>query len=322
MEAESIELTDIVLRVVGAFYAFAGYVATRAAMMSRFLDQAIAAIAMKKPARTETAQNAWLLVTAALVLVGGVLLLGGLELAAWVFAVSSLGQAAYIYVVAPRYFDREDPPDASGRRQTTNAFVIFAAATAFIVWAAYRGRLTDVQDASTPVLAGVAIALLLYAGYVARSLWWSPRKTSSGGFSGFSSLANDEPSLPPHESKRIKVMSDYQCHPLWALDEERYGCFAPEMIDLSPELTADLTAWAVAYDTCFDPDDPAASRWSDAARRARRRGAPSRRAPQARTPRPHGLRHGARRRRRRDPRRRGALAGQPGATLDHPEGRG
>ncbi len=57
-------------------------------------------------------------------------------------------------------------------------------------------------------------------------------------------MPDDEPALPPHESKRIKVMADYRCDPLWALDEERYGCFAPEMIDLSPELTADLNAWA------------------------------------------------------------------------------
>ena len=50
---ETIELTDIVLRVIGAFYAFGGYVATRAGLMSRFLDQAIAAIAMKKPTASE-----------------------------------------------------------------------------------------------------------------------------------------------------------------------------------------------------------------------------------------------------------------------------
>ena len=70
-------------------------------------------------------------------------------------------------------------------------------------------------------------------------------------------MPDDEPGLPPHESKRIKVMADYRCDPLWALDEERYGCFAPEMIDLSPELTADLNAWAAAYDTSFNADDPA-----------------------------------------------------------------
>ena len=62
---ETIELTDIFLRVIGAFYAFGGYVATRAGLMSRLLDQAIAAISMKKPPVSERAQNAWLLATAA-----------------------------------------------------------------------------------------------------------------------------------------------------------------------------------------------------------------------------------------------------------------
>ena len=120
---ETIELPDVVLRVIGAFYTFAGYVATRSAMMSRFLDQAIGAIAAQKPKPLETAQNAWLLATSALVLIGGVLLLAGIELAAWVFALSTLGQGAYIYYVAPRFFDADDPVDASGRRQTANAFV-------------------------------------------------------------------------------------------------------------------------------------------------------------------------------------------------------
>ena len=65
---ETIELTDVVLRIIGAFYAFGGFVATRAGLMSQIIDQAIAAIALKKPTRTETAQNAWLIATAALVL--------------------------------------------------------------------------------------------------------------------------------------------------------------------------------------------------------------------------------------------------------------
>jgi hypothetical protein len=55
---ETIELTDVVLRIIGAFYAFGGFVATRAGLMSQFIDQAIAAIALKKPTRTETAHTA------------------------------------------------------------------------------------------------------------------------------------------------------------------------------------------------------------------------------------------------------------------------
>jgi hypothetical protein len=261
---ETVELTDIVLRVIGAFYAFAGVVATRSAMMSRFLDQAIAAISLQKTKPAETAQSAWLLVTAAVVLAGGVFLLAGMQLAAWTFVVSALGQAAYIYVLAPRYFDREDPPDAQGRQRTTNAFVIYTAATAFILWAAYRGRLVGVGEVSTPALVAVGGALLLYAGYLARALWWSPRRSRASDDGAVLRPFPEEPSLPPHESKRIKVMADYQCDPLWALDEERYGCFAPEMIDLSPQLAADLNAWAVAFDTSINLDDPATGHWSDA----------------------------------------------------------
>jgi hypothetical protein len=166
-------------------------------------------------------------------------------------------------VLAPRYFDREDPPDAQDRQRTTNAFVIYTAATAFILWAAYRGRLVSAGEVSTPALVAVGGALLLYAGYVAKALWWRRRQTS-GGISSFADALDAGPKLPPHESTRIKVMADYQCDPLWALDEERYGCFAPEMIDLSPELAADLNAWAIAYDTSLNLDDPANPLWTDA----------------------------------------------------------
>ena len=76
-------------------------------------------------------------------------------------------------------------------------------------------------------------------------------------------MPDDEPGLPPHESKRIKVMADYGCDPLWALDEERYGCFAPEMIDLSPELTADLNAWAARLRHLVRSRRSRRSRWSE-----------------------------------------------------------
>ena len=259
---ETVELTDVVLRIIGAFYAFGGFVATRAGLMSQLIDQAIAALTLKKPTRAETAQNAWLIATAALVLIGGVLLLAGLQLAAWVFVASSLGQAAYIFYVAPRFFDQDDA-SGGGRRATTNAFVIYAAATAFILWAAHRGRLVTLDEASTPALIAVGAGLLLYAGYVARALWWSPRKGRDSDDGAVLRPFPEDPSLPSHESKRIKVMTDYRCDPLWALDEERYGCFAPEMIDLSPELSADLNAWAADYDTSFNADDPASGVWSD-----------------------------------------------------------
>jgi hypothetical protein len=64
-------------------------------------------------------------------------------------------------------------------------------------------------------------------------------------------------------TRRVKVMADYDCHPLWTLDEGRYGDFAPESLDLSPELTRDLIAWAEAYTSSLNREDPANSRWTE-----------------------------------------------------------
>jgi hypothetical protein len=36
------------------------------------------------------------------------------------------------------------------------------------------------------------------------------------------------------------------------------------MIDVSPQLAADLNAWAVAYDTSLNLDDPATGNWTNA----------------------------------------------------------
>ena len=63
-------------------------------------------------------------------------------------------------------------------------------------------------------------------------------------------------------------MADYDCHPLWALDDGLYGDIPPGDMGLSGELTRDLDAWAEAYTSSLDRDDPAVSRWSDEQHRA------------------------------------------------------
>jgi hypothetical protein len=171
------DLTELSLRAIGAFYTFAGYVALRAALTSNLIDEALAAIAAQKPKKAERARSVWLLASALVLLVGGVMLMLLLDLAAWPFLISSLGQAAYLLVIAPRYFDVEDPPDARGRRQSANAFVVYGAATAFVVWAALTGRLVDWREVPWPVLAAAAIAVAAYALYV---LWMFAKPLRSG----------------------------------------------------------------------------------------------------------------------------------------------
>jgi hypothetical protein len=252
-------VTEVVLCIVGAFYAFAGYVATRAALTSHFMDRAIAAIACKKPSAEDIAQTYWLLAAATVVLAGGIALVFLLESAVWLFLASAAGQAFYLLVLAPRYFDVVDPPDPRGRRQTTNAFIIYLAATAFVVWAWQRGKLLGWHELGWLIAVPVA-AVLAHLSYIAWTLKRSTSAKTSASFGGPTSEGAE--SRDPTQSKRIKVMADYDCHPLWSLDEDTYGDFPPEALGLSPELTGDLNAWAESYSASLNRDDPSESLWT------------------------------------------------------------
>ncbi len=63
--------------------------------------------------------------------------------------------------------------------------------------------------------------------------------------------------------RRIKVMADYACHPLWSMDEAYSGNLDPEALGLSPALVADLRAWAERFDDALDWDNPGAVREED-----------------------------------------------------------
>lgn len=258
----------IVLCAIGAFYAFAGHVATRAALTSHFVDRAIAAIEGKRPSRVETVQSYWLLSAAALVLASGVALLFLLDVAAWLFLASAMGQALYLFCLAPLLFDVADPPEAGGRRGSVNAFVVYAAATALVVWAVARGELESWQDVAWPWLALPAAVVGAHVGYV---VWTIARAPAAPAFAlpqGALRLAAEKANGDPSRSTRIKVMADVGTNPLWALDDNLDGDFPPDRLDLSPELTRDLNEWAEAFASAPDPDDPDVSRWSDAQHKA------------------------------------------------------
>ena len=188
-----------------------------------------------------------------------------LELALWLFVASTVGQAVYIWGLAPLWFDREDPPDPTGRRQTTNAFVIYAAVTALVVWAAQRGLLFEWREISMPLLAFAGVAFAAHVLHVLKALSW-PAGDDGGapGFGASSENVSDEPLRPPHESKRVKVMADYGSHPLWALDEDTGGDLSPAAIGLSADLARDLVDWAERYGGGPNRIDEPGRPWTDA----------------------------------------------------------
>lgn len=160
-----IDFTDLSLRLVGGFYTFAGVAAVRGTLMSRFLDQAIAAIGGSTPNRAETARELWIICASLIVLAGGVALMLRIDLAVWLFVISALAQVLYLGVLAPQFLDVDDPPDPQGRAQTIKAFVVYLAATAFVLWAHSSGHLTDWRTLPTLVINGAVCAIVGYGAY-------------------------------------------------------------------------------------------------------------------------------------------------------------
>jgi|GEM_PF-1773739 len=155
---------ELGLRLVGAFYLFAGVVAVRAATMDRFLDQALAGLTLESTPQVEKLRGLWLLVASLLVGASGLALIMLSELALWLFLLSAAGQAAFLFYFAPRYFDVVDAPDPKGRRGSINAFLLYCVATAFVVIAAATGVLKN-WEALPPFLSeAVAVAFI---GWVA-----------------------------------------------------------------------------------------------------------------------------------------------------------
>ncbi len=138
-EFPSLQILDLLLRAVGAFYAVGALLAGRAALMEALLDHAIAAISLS-PITAATRRQTWgRLAVAAGFGAGGLLLLIGSVLAAPVFLLSALHQSQ-------RWLTRgkEDPVDDADEPGSPSAvpFVLFILATVLVLWAAWTERLS------------------------------------------------------------------------------------------------------------------------------------------------------------------------------------
>lgn len=63
--------------------------------------------------------------------------------------------------------------------------------------------------------------------------------------------------------KTIKLMADYQCHPLWNMSLHEYGDIDPSELPISRELQLRLFKWAAMYDKTLDINYPPGSGFSN-----------------------------------------------------------
>jgi hypothetical protein len=61
---------------------------------------------------------------------------------------------------------------------------------------------------------------------------------------------------------KIKLMADYQCHPLWRIDDEIIGDIDPSSLPLLSSTVSRLNKWAEMYDKTLNQEDPCNSGFS------------------------------------------------------------
>lgn len=128
--------------------------------------------------RAASVRGAWLLAGSLAVLFAGATLVLRLDVAPYAFVAAALLQAVYLFILAPLHLDAMDPVDDVGRRQTTNAFVLFAAATAYVMWAGWRGAFVPIATVRPELLAAVSALCVGFTGY---TLWSYTRPLPSRG---------------------------------------------------------------------------------------------------------------------------------------------
>jgi hypothetical protein len=61
---------------------------------------------------------------------------------------------------------------------------------------------------------------------------------------------------PTSTVRKIRVMADYQCWPLWEASPGRFGDIEPASLPISDSLRGDLLEWKRMFDSILNLDDP------------------------------------------------------------------
>jgi len=161
---------EAVLRALGLFYVLSGVLVVRSLAASAMADATYTAIMGTPPHPAERAREIWLAAGSVLIAAGGLALILLLDVAAVLFVLGAIQQLVYLGIVAPRYLDPHDEPDAAGRAKTWNAAIVYLVATALVVAAARGGLLRPWLDAPAWLLGAVGVALAAGIAWTVRAL--------------------------------------------------------------------------------------------------------------------------------------------------------
>ena len=131
-QADQLTLLGGVARLIGAWYVFAGAVALNAWRVNAFLDQALEKLTFQPTDRIEQLRGWTILAVGALTLMSGIFLILLSPLAPPAFLACCALQGAY-FAWAHKALPPKDEAGRRGRRASTNAFLFYLGATAFVL---------------------------------------------------------------------------------------------------------------------------------------------------------------------------------------------
>jgi len=268
-----ISLLNWIVQALGAFYAFAGIVVLRQMALDRLMDQALAALG-EPVCAAERTRSRLLIVGGCFTLASGLALVTLSRWSVAIFAAAVLVHGGYL-ALAARAVPPQDEGERKGRRATVNAFIVYVAAFAFVIYAGWRGAMRP-----WPFLgAGFAAALAELGVIVAVTLavaWYFQHKSNLTGESVFSRRSDTDPGAPRQEDEHewrdepasprphhLRLAPEYHCWPTW--DEENGNLVDPADLGLSQALVDRINAWDARFQETYRDDDPYGSRFSDVA---------------------------------------------------------
>jgi len=244
--SELVGFPGVALVLIGAFYIFAGLVLARQMILDRVLSRAIEMISLERQSRAETLQQVWMTISAILIFAAGATLLFLSRLSVWLFAAASLQQVLYLTWAAPRYFDVEEEPDPVGRRQSTNATILFGAMTLAVVAAATNGKLLPLSGVGLPSLLVSAMLTFAFAVWILFRLRM-PNRLGARDLPGEIDDIEDAP-VDMAEIDGLRLSAEWYEVPVKAFFADGgSGFLTPGQIGLSDILGQDLEDWQSTY---------------------------------------------------------------------------
>lgn len=238
---------------VGGFYVFAGVVALRMMRLDRLMDGVLAVLEDKPQPANERWKSAVLTAGSFLTLASGAALATLSAFALPLFAANTVVQGGYL-LWADRALPPTDADETRGRRQTKNAFVVYVAASAFVLWLSIRSELRawpmGLEAIGVEALAIGGITLAGWASMFVPTSWLGRRSPSIKPPGDAAPVANVLPT-------KLRLRPDWQRCPLW--DAETDENVSHYHLNFSEDFAERIEAWDDTWQETYNGDDPPSS---------------------------------------------------------------